>query len=137
MRKKVIKKKTEMSSTAKNVTGIVLSSVIGVIITLIISLFFSYIFTNSQTITDSVKAFFIGSVLLGAFFCGLLSARITSFKGIVSGAISSIIFALIITVIMLFFANGRLSANTLFLYIGVIIIGLIGGICGANIKRRK
>lgn len=136
MRKKVIKK-GDMSSTAKNITGIIFSAAIGTAICLIISLIFSYCFANAEILTDSFKAFFVASVLLGVFSGGIFSSRLTSLKGIVSGILSSTIYLLIITVIMLFFSSGKLSANTAFLYLGIIIVGIIGGICGANIKRRK
>lgn len=137
MRKNVLKRKNDMSITTKNIIGIVLSAIIGMVISLILSLIFSYIFANAETLTNSVGALFIACLMLGGFFCGMFSSRLTAFKGIVSGVLSSILYSLIITVIMLFFADGRLSANTLFLYIGIIVVGIIGGICGANIKRRK
>lgn len=136
MRKKMIKK-GDISSTTRNITGIILSAAIGTVICMVISLAFSYIFANAEILTDSFKAFFVASVLLGVFFCGIFSSRLTYLKGIVSGVLSSIIYLLIITVIMLFFSSGKLSANTAFLYLGIIVVGVIGGICGANIKRRK
>lgn len=137
MRKKVFKRKNDMSSTAKNIIGILLSVAIGILIAVILSLIFSYIFANAETLTDSVGAIFVACIMIGGFFCGIFSSRFTAFKGIVSGVISSIIYSLIITVIMLFFTDGKLSVNTLFLYIGAVIVSIIGGICGANIKRRK
>lgn len=137
MRKKVLKKKNDMSSTTKNITGILLSAIFGTIITVIFSFVFSYIFANAETISKSVGAIFVGCILLGGFFCGVFSSRITNLKGIISGIISSLIYSLIITVIMLFFTDGRLSASTLFMYMGTIVVSAIGGICGANIKRRK
>ena len=137
MRKKMLKRKNDMSATTKNIMGIVMSAVIGTVISLILSLVFSYIFANVEILTNSVSAIFIVCIMFGEFFCGIFSSRLTAFKGIISGVLSSILYSLIITVIMLFFANGRLSTNTLFLYIGILVVGIIGGICGANIKRRK
>lgn len=137
MRKKVLKRKNDMSVTAKNIIGIVLSAVIGTVICLILSLIFSYVFANAETLTNSVGAIFVACIMLGGFFSGIFSSRLTAFKGIVAGTLASILYSLIVTVIMLFFADGRLSANTLFLFIGIIVVGIIGGICGANIKRRK
>lgn len=137
MRKKVLKRKNDMSATARNIIGIIISSVIGAVICLILTLVFSYVFANAEVLTNSVSAIFIACIMLGGFFCGALSSRLTAFKGIVSGILTSILYSLIITVIMLFFSDGRLSGNALFLYIGIIIVGIIGGICGANIKRRK
>lgn len=137
MHKKALKKKLDMSSTTKNIIGLLISAVFGTIITVVVSLLFSYIFANAETITNSVSAIFVGCIILGGFFCGIFSSRLTALKGIISGVISSIIYLLIITVIMLFFTDGKLSASTLFLYIGTIVVTVIGGICGANIKRRK
>lgn len=137
MRKKVLKRKSDLSITTKNIIGIVLSAVIGAALSFILTLVFSYIFANAETLTNSIGAIFIACIMLGGFFCGIFSSRLTAFKGIVSGVLSSILYLLTITLIMLFFADGRLSADTLFLYIGIILVGIIGGICGANIKRRK
>ncbi len=137
MRKKVLKKKNDIPLTAKNIIGILLSGIIGAIVAVIISLIFSYIFANAETVSKSISAIFVGCILLGAFFCGFFSPRLTMLKGIVSGILSSLLYLFIITVIMLFFTNGRLATSMLFMYAGTIVVSTIGGICGANIKRRK
>lgn len=137
MRKKVFKKKKDISPISKNLIGITLSTIIGTVIALVLSFLFSYIFANAEIISNSVGAMFIACVLVGGFFCGIFASRLTTFKGIIAGIITSLIYSLFITVIMLFFSDGRLLANTIFLFIGIIIVSAIAGICGANIKRRK
>ena len=135
MRKKVIK--NNMSGLNKNLIGLGISSVSGTIIAVILSFIFSYIFANAETLSESMGAVFVICIFIGGLICGIISARLTNLKGLVSGSIASIIYLLLITIIMLFFANGRLSATTLFLYLGTVIASIIGGIFGANLKRRK
>lgn len=137
MRKKVFKKKKDMSPISKNIIGMTLSAIIGTVIALALSFVFSYTFANAEVLSDSIGAMFVACVLAGGFFCGIFASRLTTFKGIVAGILVSLIYSLFISVIMLFFSNGKLSANTIFLFIGTIIVSAIAGICGANIKRRK
>lgn len=137
MRKKVFKKKKDISPISKNVIGMTLSAIIGTVIALMLSFLFSYIFANAEVLSGSIGAMFIACVLVGGFFCGIFASRLTKFKGIIAGILVSLIYLLVITAIMLFFSDGKLSANSIFLFIGTIIVSAIAGICGANIKRRK
>ena len=135
--RKIIKKKNDISSFNKNLIGLSLSAVVGTIISVILTLLFSYIFANSETLSDSISVIFVACILFGGLICGIVSARLTEFKGIISGIISSVVYFLLITIIMLFFADGRLSATTFLLCLGIFVVSIIGGILGANIKRRK
>ena len=135
--RKTIKKKKDISSFNKNIIGLGISAIVGTVISVILTLLFSHIFANSETLSDSISVIFVGCIIIGGLSCGIISARLTEFKGIISGIVSSVIYLLIITIIMLFFTDGRLSATTLLLYLGTSIASIIGGILGANIKRRK
>ena len=135
--RKIIKKKNNISSVNKKLVGIGVSSTAGTVITVILTILFSYTFANSETLSNSIGVIFIGCLLVGALICGVISSRMTDFKGIIAGVVSSHIYCLLITVIMLFFSDGKLSANTFFLYLGICFTSAIGGILGANIKRRK
>lgn len=135
--RKIIKKKKDISSFNKNLIGLGISAIFGTIISVILTLLFSYIFANSKTLSDSISVIFVACILVGGLICGIISARLTELKGIISGIISSVIYFLLITIIMLFFADGRLSATTFLLCLGTYVTSIIGGIGGANIKRRK
>ena len=137
MRNKVLKTKNDIPPIRKNIIGLLISGFVSAIISVLFTFIFSYIFVNTETISESLRPMFIGCILLAGFFCGVISSRLTTFKGLISGIISSSIYLLIITIIMLFFSDGRLSANMLFMYFGAILVSGMGGICGANIKRRK
>ncbi len=138
MRKKQNKhSKNNMDENQKRITGLCSASFIGMAITVILTLFLSYILSKSPSISNSVNVFFIASILIGVFVCGFTASRLTRLKGIICGAASSVIYLLIITVIMLFVNNGRLAPTTLFMYLGALLLGIVGGILGANLKRKK
>lgn len=137
MHKRPIKRKKELSIPLKNVIGVTVSSVISVIISIIISLIFSLIISKSSELPDSLLLYFIGCIALGSLAGGILSSKLCSFKGIISGLICSMPTSLLITFIMLFFSSGKLDEKTIFMYVIVIVSSVMGGIIGANTKRRK
>ena len=135
--RKIIKKKNNISSVNKKIIGLCISSFIATLITVILTILFSYIFAHIETLSSSISAIFICCVLAGAILCGSISSRITDFKGIIAGVLSALIYCLLITIIMLFFSDGKLMSGTLFLYLAICLTSTIGGILGANIKKRK
>ena len=137
MRKKLNKRKQDLPLTTKNLIGIFLSSIIGVIIAFITTVIISLILKNSAFLPKSISALFVISIVIGAFITGFIASKKCSFKGLISGLISSIPYLFIITIIMLFFSHGKLTTSMLFLYIGGIISSALGGIISANTKRRK
>lgn len=137
MRKKLSKKKKEMPLVTQNIIGILLSCFIGLVMTVIFTGLLSIALTKSSVITDTVGAYFIGCVMLGAVIAGFIASKRCTFKGILSGFVSSILYSLFVTVVMLFFSNGQINSKTVFLYAGIILCSVIGGILSANTKRRK
>lgn len=137
MRKKITRRKQEMPLTTKNITGVLISSALGIAIIVVLTLLISLILTKSSVISDSVGVYFIGCVMIGAIFTGFFVSKKCSFKGLVSGVIASVPLSLGVTVIMLIFSQGQLSSKTAILYLGMIVCSTIGGIFSANTKRRK
>lgn len=137
MHKKIASRKKDRPIPIQNAIGIIIANSVGIICTVLMSLICSCILMKSTTLTNAVKIYFIACVVLGAFINGFIASKKCTTKGIISGLASSITFCLIIIIIMLFFAKGQLAFSTLFLCLGMVICSAIGGIFGANTKRRK
>lgn len=137
MRKKIVRRKQDIPLTTKNLVGILISSGIGMLTIIILTLMVSLILTKSSVISDSVGAYFIGCIVFGSLVNGFIASKQCSFKGLVSGIISSIPLAFFITIFMLIFSHGQLSSKTLILYSGIVVCSALGGIFSANTKRRK
>ena len=137
MRKKLNKKKQDLPLTTKNIIGVLSSSAIGILITLIVTIIISLILRNTAVFTESIIPLFVVSIAIGTVVTGFIASKRCSFKGLISGIISSIPYLFIITIIMLFFSRGQLATSMLFLYIGGLICSALGGIISANTKRRK
>ncbi len=137
MRKKAIKRKNDMPIMAKNIVGICISSLIGLILVIILTLFMSAIISKSAVMSNTLPAYFLGCVMIGAIIVGFIASKMCKLKGFVSGLISSIPYGFGITVLMLIFSHGQLSSKTILLYIVIIVCSVIGGIISANTKRRK
>lgn len=137
MRKKIAKRKIELPVTTKNIIGILLSSGIGFITVFLLTLAASLVLTKSSVISNSATIYFIGSVAISSLITGFTASKRCTLKGLLSGIIASLLLIVLITIMMLFFSHGRLIHETGFLYLGIIIFSAIGGIAGANTKRRK
>ncbi len=137
MRKKIAKRKKEQSISTKNIIGILLSSGIGFIFIILLTLVASIILTKTLSITNLTAIYFMVSIAFGALITGFLASKKCEFKGLVSGIVASLPLILFTTVIMLIFSHGRLIAEIIILYLGIIMLSAIGGIISANTKHRK
>ncbi|MCH5190776.1 MAG: TIGR04086 family membrane protein [Oscillospiraceae bacterium] len=137
MRKKIARRKKERPVPIKNVIGIVVASAVGTVFTVLLTLICSYILMKSEVLSNTVGIYFIACVLCGALLSGFTASKKCTAKGILSGLVTSIPFSLTVIVIMLFFTKGQLAYNTLFLFLGIILFSTLGGIFGANTKRRN
>ncbi len=136
MRKKLAKRK-EYPEIIENFIGITISSVIGILITFLLSIFFSFILNKSQNLPESLTWYLMGVIIVGAFSNGFLSTFRCKLKGIVSGLVCAILFALFITIALLVFSDGQIEAKTGIIYLMIFVFSALGGILGANTKRRK
>lgn len=132
---KKIGKRKEYPDLIKNLIGMCIAASIGIASCCIFTAIFSYILSKSQQISSNLGLYLIISAGIGAFFCGVISAKKCKLKGIISGAVSALPYSLIITVILLFTGGGQLIDKTGFIYLTVIILSILGGIMGANTKR--
>ena len=137
MRKKIARRKSERPVPIKNAIGIAIASVVGTICTVLLTLICSYILMKSEVLSNTVGIYFIACVVCGALLNGFIASKKCTIKGILAGLAASIPFSLAVIIIMLFFTKGQLAFSTLFLCLGIILCSAIGGIFGANTKKRK
>lgn len=137
MKKRFLKRKNEMSMPMKNFVSLSISSVIGNILTIFLTFIISYIISKSENIPSYLGILFLFCIACGNILSGFIASKRCNFKGIISGLICSIPNALIITLIILFFSNSKINEKTLLLYLFIIFCSSVGGIIGANTKRRK
>lgn len=121
----------------KNVIGITLSSVISIVILVILTALISLILLKSERIADSYIMYFYFCSVFSSLIGGFISSKSCTFKGIFSGLIASLAYNLMLTVILLFFSKGHIRADTGILYALSTLFFVLGGIGGANTKRRK
>lgn len=137
MRKKSKSKAKTDSALTKNILGIALSSAISITILGALTAIISVILLKSEQTADSYIVYFYCSSVFSAFIGGFISSKSCTLKGIFSGLISSLAYNLIITIILLFVSQGHLRADTGILYAVTTLFFVLGGIAGANTKRRK
>ncbi len=137
MRKKINKRKQDLPLPFKNFLWILLSGAIGIAVTLSITVIIALILKGATVLPDSLNLLLSASVMLGALITGFIASKQCTFKGIISGLISSLPYQLFILIILLFFSKGKISENILLIFIGASIFSALGGIISANTKRRK
>lgn len=136
MHKKLYKRK-EYPEIIENIIGISTSSVVGIIVVFVLTFLFSLILNKSQKLPDNLTWYLMGIVVVGALVNGLISTIRCKLKGIISGVVSAVPFSLFITIALLVFSAGQIESKTGILYLLIFVVSTIGGILGANTKRRK
>lgn len=138
MRKNKSRNKLKMDSgISKNILGITLSAESAIIILVILTILISFILLKSEKISDSYIMHFYFCSVLSAFIGGFISSKSCTFKGIFSGLISSLVYNFTLTIILLFVCKGKIRPDTGILYALTTGFSVLGGIVGANTKRRK
>jgi|GEM_PF-5364396 len=139
MQKRTNKRKKELNPSIKIIVNFTRSSIIGTLVCLLFTLIFSFILTKRAMLNSEiiVLIYFVVSVLIGALVNGFISSRQGHFKGIISRLISSILYSLLILIFMLIASGNTLNSYCFILIVGIVIFAAIGGILGANIKRKR
>lgn len=137
MRKKIAKRKKELTMPVKNITGILTANAVAIICISLFSLLCSLLLMKSQVLPNSLALYFIAGIALGSLINGFIAAKRCTAKGIISGLISGVPLAFIITIFMLIFTKGQIDTKALIAHGTVLICSTFGGIFGANTKRRR
>lgn len=137
MHKKIVKRKNEINPSMKNLVAILTSNAISLVCTVFLTAICSLILMKSQVLSDSLTPYFVGCLAIGSLINGFISAKKCSLKGILSGLISAVPFAFVIVIIMIFFTRGQLAPNTFLVLLTALVCSTLGGIFGANTRRRR
>lgn len=138
MRKTLKLKPKNFNNTAsRNLIGIFISNIVALIILFLLTILFSFILLKSEKATDSYLMYFYFCSGLSSLIGGFIASKKCKFKGIISGAISSVSLFILIAVILLFVSKGHIGSDTAILYAVLAVFSIIGGIAGANTKSRK
>ncbi len=126
----------EKDSSAMN--RILISSVIGTVIFFAFISLFSLVILKSDAFSQSMyMPLGLVSGVLSSYLCGFIAVRPVRKKGVVTGALSGVVQALICSAAV-FFINDNNSGFGIFILMSVIIIfASLGGISAVNVKIKK
>ena len=120
----------------KNFSNILKGSIISIIITLVFLVIFSLVIANTNvkesTIIPGIIIISAMSLLIGS----IISTLKVSKKGLLNGAHVWLIYIIILYIISSFVnQNFEINVKCLIMIVTSIIMGMIGGIIGINIKK--
>ena len=120
----------------KNFSNILKGSIISIIITLVFLVIFSLVIANTNvkesTIIPGIIIISAMSLLIGS----IISTLKVSKKGLLNGALVGLIYIIILYIISSFVnQNFEINVKCLIMIVTSIIMGMIGGIIGINIKK--
>lgn len=120
----------------KNFSNILKGSIISIIITLVFLVIFSLVIANTNvkesTIIPGIIIISAMSLLIGS----IISTLKVSKKGLLNGALVGLIYIIILYILSSFVnQNFEINVKCLIMIVTSIIMGMIGGIIGINIKK--
>ena len=131
------KPKQNNSPLTKNLYGTVISNSIGILILFILSLIVSVVMLKSEKESNGYIMYFYFCSVIASFINGYIASKKCEFKGFISGAVTSVSYNFLVTIILLFVSKGKIRPDIGILYAVTTIFSTTGGIFGANTKRRK
>lgn len=137
MHKKMAKRKKEPEIPVKNILGILIANTAALIVTILVSLLCSALLLKSPTLSSNLSIYLVACVGIGALLNGFIAAKKCSLKGVISGLASAVPYTFFVTVVMLIFTKGQLDSKTLIADLSAVICSAVGGIFGANTRRRR
>ncbi len=127
------KKKRKISVNTSNPAIIYLFSVLKGLVVLVLGLcVVSVIVMKSSDFNLFTKFIIYGLVLFGGFLSGFFANKKLKGRGIVNGAVASLVFAIIFSVICIIAMRFNISPEILILLPVSIVGGIVGGIISAN-----
>lgn len=113
------------------------STAVSILCSLIFMLISAVAVTNLNASENTTLVLSIVSMSIGAFFGGIVCAKIYKKKGFLMGGLNGVVFFLLITVISLAVSSAPITVISLFKLILFIISSVIGGIVGVNTSRKR
>ena len=107
------------------------------IVSVVLLLIFSVMMTAANLPGGAITPFACVSISVGAFFGGFLSARLCGSKGLLLGAVSGLLYILILYLLGAVMRQADLNAMLFLKIVLALVLGAVGGITGVNLKHRK
>lgn len=127
----------EKSAGRFNVLPAVFSVLIGLIVSILLLALFSLIFTVQDLPQGAVVPLACISIAGGSLVGGFLAARTYGNKGLAFGAITGLLFFVVLYVIGIIMRQIGIGPEAFLKLIISVTAGCIGGITGVNTGRRK
>ncbi len=127
---------SQSNVSSSKILAILKCVVKGYIFSLIILMVFSVLITYTPLSENYIGLICLLASGSGALLSSILAGRIFKSKGIIIGAVSSVIYFLILLLTgVLIFENGVEYATVLKNLIWYILAGILGGVIGVNFKK--
>lgn len=93
--------------------------------------------TNLTISDDGILIIALVSMSIGAFFGGLISAKLLKEKGLLIGALNGLVFFFITTIISFTVNMESMTIISLIKLILFVICSMIGGVIGVNTSKKR
>ena len=127
---------TSQKSTVNKHSIYILGGAIGVLTIIVTMLMFAAVILIFNIDRNYAVPFATISLAVGCFVAGRIIAKKIGDKGYLVGAIVGSVVFVVITILSLILGN-KLSLNTLFHFVIVMLASISGGIVGVNSNRHK
>ncbi len=132
-----MKKKRISTETKRKLKVYFMSVMAGLIVYLLAMVVSSLIISNADVPVVVISILSLISAGLFSFASSFLLAKITRFKGIITGAIMGLIVFIIISIVSYIFSEPGSSSVSLINFIVTVLSGVIGGVIGINSRALK
>ena len=131
-------KTVESGGFLSYVTGFLKGAVIGVLITFAVFLIFAFLLSYTPLPEESIRYIAYATEVVGAFASGLIPARKSGKRGILTGLLSGTLYMLIIWLFSSLAADGfYFDTHILTMLLLSAISGAVGGVVGVNTKSAE
>ena len=116
---------------------VVIGLTAGIVVSALLLFLFSILIMRQDTPQRLIEPLAIASLSVGAFFTGLACTRITRRGGLVYGMLCGLLLSGIVLLAGMIAGVGGVGASGIFRVIFITLCSMIGGVMGANARRRR
>lgn len=126
-----------MSEAKRKVISVIVGTLSGIAVSLLCVLIFSFIVVKSESVNYAILApFGIAAACVGAFFGGLICAKMSGSMGMLIGSVNGLVMFLLFLLVSTIM--GELPELVSLLRLALMMLsGAIGGVVGVNRKRKR
>lgn len=134
---KAIKSTIAQTGPALYIKALILGTAVGcTVMALLMCMVSAVLLVSGKLPHNSVKWIMIVLSAVTAFISGYITSRVTKANGLVWGALSGVIFFIIILLAGLIDGDGNFTFITIIKFFVFVLFGALGGIKGVNKKER-